>query len=99
MADQVSRFHFRFSTYALLSLQVDQSSLGLFATVLREDGSEVKTCLECVNREQKHFKRPNCDWPLDFGSQKVIRFSTGEAKIGFRIICYCKHHGQKIGFR
>ncbi|KAH3714577.1 Protein MGA2 [Pelomyxa schiedti] len=46
---------------------------------------------EMIEQEQRKI--------VQFHSNPLIDFTSGEAIISLRITCYCRHHNEKVGFR
>src|SRR5258706_5989332 len=36
--------------------------------------------------------------PVDFTCYEHLDFSTGRTPLSFRVVCYCRHHREKVGF-
>ncbi|KIM23266.1 hypothetical protein M408DRAFT_28061 [Serendipita vermifera MAFF 305830] len=36
--------------------------------------------------------------PIDFTCSPLLDFASGNAALSFRIVCYCRHHKEKVGF-
>jgi hypothetical protein len=36
--------------------------------------------------------------PVDFTCYQMVDFATGSAQLSFRIVCYCRHYREKVGF-